>query len=73
MIYQLQIRRGTLINDDPQRRCYDGCYFKSHWEWSEWERWTDYEKEEWAKTAVRLFAREDQQLRVVEITGTVTE
>jgi hypothetical protein len=37
MPYELLIRRGVLINDDPQYRCYNGCYYKSHVEWSEWE------------------------------------
>ena len=64
--YEVHIRRGVLINDDPQRRCYNGCYFKSHVEWSEWEHWMDYPNLEHAERAARIFAREDQQLKVVE-------
>jgi hypothetical protein len=63
--HEVHIRRGVLINDDPQKRCYNGCYFKSHIEWDEWEHWMDYPSEEHAKSAVRLFARETQQLKVV--------
>jgi hypothetical protein len=59
------IRRGTLINDDPQRRCYNGCYYKSHIEWTEWEHWMDYPSEDAAKTAKRLFSRADQEFKVV--------
>lgn len=33
MTYTVQIRSGQLINDDPRRRCYYWCYFKSHMEW----------------------------------------
>jgi len=63
--HEVHIRRGTLINDDPQNRCYNGCYFKSHMEWSDWEHWMDMPSLEHAKRAARIFAREDQQLKVV--------
>ena len=36
MTYTIHIRRGRLVIDDPQRRCYNGCYFASHMEWSDW-------------------------------------
>jgi hypothetical protein len=63
--HELHIQRGVLINDDPQRRCYDGCYFKSHIEWDEWEHWMDYPSEEHADHAARLFSREGQRFKVV--------
>jgi hypothetical protein len=65
MTYELHIRRGVLINDDPQRRCYNGCYFSSHIEWGEWEHWMDYPTEEHAKTAARLFSRDTQEFKIV--------
>lgn len=64
--HEVYIRQGALINDDPQRRCYNGCYAKSHTEWSDWEHWMDYPSLEHAERAVQLFARKDQQLKVVE-------
>lgn len=63
--HEVHIRRGTFVNDDPQRRCYNGCWYKAHWEWSEWEHWQDCVSEEAAKRTVRLFEREGQQLKVV--------
>lgn len=60
----VQIRRGKLINTDPQRRCYNGCYFSSHIEWNDWEDWMDYPDINSAKKALRLFARDTQQLRI---------
>ncbi len=63
--HEVHIRRGVLINDDPQKRCYNGCYFKSHIEWNEWEHWMDYPSKEHAERATKLFARENQQLKVV--------
>lgn len=32
----IQIRRQKLINTDPQRRCYNGCHYKSELIWTEW-------------------------------------
>ena len=64
--HEVHIRRGVLINDDPQKRCYDGCYFKSHVKWSEWEHWMDFPSKEHADRAARIFARDTQQLKVVE-------
>ena len=66
MTYEVHIRRGTLINDDPQKRCYNGCYFKSHMEWGAWEKWMEGPDKEWADRTVQLFQREDQQLKAVE-------
>jgi len=65
MIYELHIRRGVLVNTDPQRRCYDGCHFSSRVDWSDWERWMDYPSLEKAEHAAKLFAREDQQFKIV--------
>lgn len=31
------IRRRVLVNTDPFRRCYNGCYFSSEFQWSSWE------------------------------------
>jgi hypothetical protein len=70
MKYTLYIRRGQLINDDPQKRCYNGCYFKSHMEWSDWELWIrDYffSTKESAEYNASLFVRENQQFKVVEV------
>lgn len=70
MKYTLHIRRGRLINDDPQRRCYNGCFFKSHIEWSDWELWIkDYffTTKEAAQHAANQFKRENQEFKVVGV------
>lgn len=72
--FGLEIRRGTLVNDDPQRRCYNGCYFASHVEWSAWEPWLTsmtFDTPEKAARAAQGFRRDTQQLRVVELTSGV--
>lgn len=70
MKYTIHIRRGKLVIDDPQRRCYNGCYFASHMEWSDWEQWFQndfYPTREAAEYTAKLFERDDQQFKVVEI------
>ena len=33
---EIQYREHVLVNTDPQRRCYNGCHFKSEVVWSSW-------------------------------------
>lgn len=65
MTIALHIRRGQTVNTDPQRRCYNGCHFSSRTDWEDWEHWMDYTTLEHAEHAARMFAREDQQFKVV--------
>jgi hypothetical protein len=70
MTYELHIRRGALVNTDPQRRCYYGAYFSSRMDWSPWELWIrDYTFDTLEKAAftAKLFCREDQQVKAVEV------
>jgi hypothetical protein len=70
MSYTLYIRRGTIINTDPQRRCYYGAHASSRTDWSPWELWIkDYffPTKESADHAASLFCREDQQLKAMEV------
>lgn len=69
-LYTLFIRRGRLVNDDPQRRCYNGAYAKHHMEWSPWELWIkDYffDSKEKAEHNASLFKRGDLQFKIVEV------
>jgi len=34
--YTILHRKRTLINTDPQRRCYNGCHFSSELVWTAW-------------------------------------
>lgn len=71
MTIELHVRRGTFVNDDPQRRCYNGCYKAYHYEWTKWEKWflsSDYETVEQAELDKKMFGRADLQFKVV-ITG----
>lgn len=33
----LQMRKRYLLNTDPQRRCYNGAYFSSEFQWGVWK------------------------------------
>ena len=35
--FEISRRRLVEICTDPQRRCYDGCFFKSEIAWTDWE------------------------------------
>ncbi len=35
-LFTIQHRVQVLINTDPQRRCYNGCYFSAEWQWTGW-------------------------------------
>jgi hypothetical protein len=68
--YTIHIRRGELINNDPQKRCYNGCYYDAHMKWSDWELWINdyfFPTKESAEYTASLFAREDQQFKAVEV------
>lgn len=37
MTHQIYFRHKTLINTDPQRRCYNGHHFSSKVVWTAWK------------------------------------
>lgn len=49
MTFAIEHRRLTLVNTDPQRRCYDGYHYKSEWRWTQWS-----ELETWDKRSVAV-------------------
>jgi hypothetical protein len=38
MKIEIHTRDLTLVNTDPQRRCYNGCHFSSELRWSTWTK-----------------------------------
>lgn len=52
--YAIYRRNKVFVNDDPQRRCYNGCYFRSHYEWGPWER---LESTKWLKPGADINER----------------
>jgi len=34
--YAVMRRDHIEYNNDPQRRCYDGCHFSTDWYWTPW-------------------------------------
>jgi len=37
VLFIIESRTRTLVNTDPQRRCYNGCHFSSELVWNSWE------------------------------------
>ena len=37
MTHIIRMRNRIEVNTDPQRRCYNGCHFKSELRWTPWE------------------------------------
>ena len=35
--FRIEFRTRTLVNTDPQRRCYNGCHYSSELVWKAWE------------------------------------
>ncbi len=35
--YTVVVRKRVEVNTDPQRRCYNGCYFSSEMTWTPWQ------------------------------------
>ena len=35
-MYTIEKRQLVTVNNDPQRRCYNGCHFSTETSWSHW-------------------------------------
>lgn len=68
--HEVQLRRKTVINTDPLRRCYDGVNFSERVEWSEWERMCGWESLSAAEACCRAYKNDPphgREYRVVEL------
>lgn len=76
MPYRVELRKKVEVCTDPQRRCYDGCFFSSEWVWEDW--WTpgtDFASLEEAEASVKSWKACDEsayrigrkQARIVEV------
>lgn len=71
MNYIVQMRKKITYNNDPQRRCYNGCHFSTASYWGPWEIWqSEIETKEraqeiraWCKD---FFTNGTYQFRIVE-------
>ena len=41
-MYRLESRHLITVNNDPQKRCYNGCHFSTETFWSGWD-WLELE------------------------------
>lgn len=59
-------RKKTVINTDPQRRCYNGCNFSERIEYSEWELYQVWDTREFAERVVHGLRCERYEYKIVE-------
>lgn len=52
MKFNIMSREMHEYNTDPERRCYNGCHFKSEWVWSDWATLYTVSSEEEAQESV---------------------
>ena len=45
MLYQIACRKKVMVNTEPQRRCYNGCNFSEEEQWTGWDTFGRYSKE----------------------------
>jgi hypothetical protein len=67
--FTLWFRKKTVVNTDPQRRCYDGCNFSEETVWTAWaEVYSSYSKADLHDSAVQ-FKRinKDREYKVLPV------
>ena len=67
MTTRIYIRRKTVINTDPQRRCYNGCNYSERVEYSEWEKFQDWDDHEFAERVVKGLMCERHEFKLEDL------
>jgi hypothetical protein len=62
--YELWSRARTVVNTDPQRRCYNGCNFSERVELGEWKLFGVYDQREHAETTMRVLKCERYEYEI---------
>lgn len=66
MTHAVYSRTRTVVNTDPQRRCYNGCNFSERIELGEWKLFGEYETDEQARCVARIFQCDRYEYKVEE-------
>jgi hypothetical protein len=64
MSAKIYIRTRTVINTDPQRRCYNGCNFSERIEFGEWHLFQEWDSHEFAELVAKGLRCERQEVKV---------
>lgn len=51
LVHVVQVRRKTVINTDPLRRCYDGQFFSPETVWTTWADLCPFQRKEDAEAS----------------------
>jgi hypothetical protein len=67
--FMLQFRKKTVVNTDPQNRCYNGCHFSSETVWTAWNDLCPFDKEKDAEASAVSYKKINRfnEYRVVPI------
>ena len=67
MSAEVWIRTRTVVNTDPQRRCYNGCNFSERVDLGEWRLFQTWDTVEFAERVANSMRCDRQELEVREI------
>lgn len=65
------IRRKTVVNTDPQRRCYNGCNYSERVDYSDWEVFQEWDTADFARRVARSLRADHQELKVKELMASI--
>lgn len=63
--YGIWLRTVTIVNTDPQRRCYNGCNFSERTDYGEWRLFQTWEGLEFSEAVARGLRRASQRVKVL--------
>ena len=64
---EVWIRTRSVVNTDPQRRCYNGCNFSERIDFGEWRLFQTWDTVEFAERVAQGMRCERQELMVKDI------
>jgi hypothetical protein len=67
MAAKIYIRTRTVVNTDPQRRCYNGCNFSERVDLGEWRLFQEWSSLEFAELVAKGLRCERQEVKVEEV------
>jgi hypothetical protein len=65
---EIWIRPRTVVNTDPQRRCYNGCNYSERIDLGEWHLFQTWDTVEFAELVAKGLRCERQEVEVRECT-----
>jgi hypothetical protein len=67
MTTRIYIRSRTVVNTDPQRRCYNGCNFSERVELGEWRLFQTWDTREFAERVAKGLRCDRQEIKLEDV------